>query len=167
MPTIPALGGIVLAAAILSSPPGAARAAAEGASEMQTRVATGRFDVKLGKAEVAPATPVEIARRTLDKRFEGMLAGTGRGEMLMTGTPVDGSAAYVAIEKFEGTLDGKTGSFTFAHHGVLDRGAPQQLVQVVPDSGTGELAGLTGRMRIDIAADGEHTYHFEYALPAE
>jgi hypothetical protein len=33
----------------------------------------------------------------------------------------------------------------------------------VPDSGTGEFAGLAGRMTIDVA-DGKHTYDFEYTL---
>ena len=84
--------------------------------------------------------------------------------MLAVGTPVEGSAAYVAVERISGTLDGRGGSFLACHNGVMDRGTPSLSVTVVPDSGTGELEGLTGRIAIDIV-DGKHFYTFDYALP--
>ncbi len=83
--------------------------------------------------------------------------------MLTGGTDVKGSAGYVAIERVTGTLHGKSGSFILQHSGTLTRGAPQLTITVVPDSGTGELAGLAGTMMI-IIADGKHSYEFEYTL---
>jgi hypothetical protein len=83
--------------------------------------------------------------------------------MLAVGTEVPGSAAYVAIERIAGTLDGRRGSFLAQHSGTMDRGTPTLALNVVPDSGTGELAGLRGRMAIDIV-DGAHFYTFDYTL---
>jgi hypothetical protein len=70
----------------------------------------------------------------------------------------------VAIEKVTGTLRGRSGSFVLQHLGTMTQGVPQLSVTVVPDSGTGELAGLTGKMNI-IIADGKHSYEFEYTIP--
>ena len=101
-----------------------------------------------------------------DKRFHGALQGTGVVHMLAVGTPVEGSAAYVAVERIEGTLDGRRGSFMTQHGGTMDRGTPTLALTVVPDSADGELAGLRGRIAIDIV-DGKHFYTFDYSLPAD
>jgi hypothetical protein len=100
---------------------------------------------------------------TIDKQFHGDLEATSKGEMLAAGTAVKGSAGYVAMEKVTGTLKGRTGTFVLQHTGTMNRGEPQLSVTVVPDSGTGQLAGLTGKMAINIA-DGKHSYEFEYTL---
>jgi hypothetical protein len=84
--------------------------------------------------------------------------------MLTAGTSVKASGAYVAIEKVSGTLHGRTGSFVLQHSGTMTQGAPLLTITVVPDSGTGQLAGITGKMNITIA-DGKHSYDFEYTLP--
>jgi hypothetical protein len=84
--------------------------------------------------------------------------------MLTAGTPVKGSAGYVAIERISGTLHGRTGTFVLQHTGTMTRGALQLSITVVPDSGTGQLAGLAGKMDIQIA-DGKHSYDFAYILP--
>ena len=83
--------------------------------------------------------------------------------MLAVGTDVPGSAAYVAIERLSGTLDGKAGTFFLQHNGVMNRGAATLLLTIVPDSGTGGLQGISGRMGIDIA-EGRHFYTLDYAL---
>jgi hypothetical protein len=70
----------------------------------------------------------------------------------------------VAIERVTGTLHGRSGAFALQHSGTMTRGVPQLSVTVVPDSGTGQLVGLTGTMIINIA-DGKHSYEFEYTLP--
>ena len=98
-----------------------------------------------------------------DKRFQGALDATSVVHMLAVGTDVEGSAAYVAIERITGSLEGRVGAFFMQHNGVLDRGAPSLSLTVVPDSGTGELKGLSGRMAIDIT-DGQHYYTFDYVL---
>lgn len=126
--------------------------------------AKGTFDVKLGPlptSDTSEGSP--LARMSLDKQFHGDLEGSSKGEMLAAGTAVKGSAGYVAIERVTGTLHGRTGSFVLQHSATMARGTPELAIIVVPDSGTGELAGLTGRMMITIT-DGKHYYEFEYAL---
>lgn len=129
--------------------------------------ATGTFDVTL-TPQAAPDDPSggAIGRMSIAKRFHGDLSGTSVGEMLAAMTTVEGSAAYVAIETVTGTLHGRSGTFVLQHSGTMARGAQRLSVRVVPDSGTGELAGLEGEMSIEIA-DGRHSYVFEYTLPAE
>ncbi len=100
---------------------------------------------------------------SLAKRFHGDLEGTSVGEMLAAGTATKGSAGYVAIERVEGTLHERNGTFVLQHSGTMNRGAPTLSVTVVPDSGTEELAGLAGKLDIDIV-EGKHFYTFDYAL---
>jgi hypothetical protein len=100
---------------------------------------------------------------SIDKQFHGDLEATSKGQMLAAVTSVKGSAGYVAIEQVTGSLRGRSGTFVLQHSGTMTRGTPQQIVSVVPDSGTGELVGLTGTMTITIA-DGKHSYDFEYTL---
>jgi hypothetical protein len=101
---------------------------------------------------------------SIDKQFHGDLEGNSKGQMLTAGTDVKGSAGYVAIERITGSVKGRSGSFVLQHSGTLTRGAAQQSIIVVPDSGTGQLVGITGKMTINIAA-GKHSYDFEYSLP--
>ena len=130
-----------------------------------THHATGPFDVKLTPQDDKSADPL-LARMTINKQFHGDLEGESKGQMLSAGTAVKGSAAYVAIEKFTGTLQGRSGSFILQHSATLTRGAPQLSITVVPDSGTGQLAGIAGTMTINIADGGKHSYDFEYTLPS-
>lgn len=126
----------------------------------------GTFEVKLAPLPTYDTTEGSpIARRSLDKQFHGDLEATSNGEMLAAGTAIKGSAGYVAIERVIGKLSGRAGSFVLQHSGTMNRGAPSLVVTVVPDSGTEELAGLAGKMTIEIT-DGKHFYDFEYELPA-
>jgi len=130
---------------------------------MTTR-ASGTFEVKLSpQATNDKAADAILGRMSIDKQFHGDLEATSKGEMLTAGTGVKGSAAYVAIEQVSGTLHGRSGTFVLQHSGTMTRGAPQLTVTVVPDSGTGQLVGLAGKMAIEIA-DGKHSYDFEYTL---
>jgi len=125
-----------------------------------TMHAKGTFDVTItpqtadGKFEDAT-----LNRRTIDN-----LEATSKGVMLSAMTEVKGSAGYVALERVTGTLHGRSGSFILQHSATMDRGKPQLSITVVPDSGTGQLAGLTGKMDI-IINQGKHAYDFEYTLP--
>jgi hypothetical protein len=126
--------------------------------------AAGPFDVKLSPHSADDkAHEGVLSRMTIDKEFHGDLEATSRGQMLAAGTAVKGSAGYVAIERVTGKLKGSEGSFHLQHSGTMNRGVPSLTISVVPDSGTGELAGLSGSMKIDIT-DGKHTYAFEYTL---
>ena len=85
--------------------------------------------------------------------------------MLTASTAVKGSGAYVAIERVTGTLKGREGTFALQHMGTMTQNAPQLTINIVPDSGTGQLKGIAGKMNITIAADGKHSYELEYTLP--
>ncbi len=126
---------------------------------MTTR-ASGMFEVKL-LAQATEAAP--LGRLSIDKQFHGDLAGTSKGEMLSFRSDVPGSAGYVAMERVTGTLHGRAGTFVLQHSGTVDRGAASLTVSVVPDSGTGALVGLAGKLDIKIA-DGKHVYEFDYTL---
>ncbi len=125
--------------------------------------AHGEFDVALVPLTSERAIPL-MARMTNDKVFRGDLTGTSQGEMLSAATCQKDSAGYVSIERVEGTLQGRHGSFFLQHNGIMDRGAGTLTVSVIPDSGTGELSGLRGTLSITMV-DGRHVYDFEYSLP--
>jgi hypothetical protein len=124
--------------------------------------AVGEFDVKMTPLalndEAADAT---LGRMSIDKQYYGDLQGSGKGEMLSAMTGVKGSAGYVAIERVNGTLHGRSGAFVLQHSGVMTRGAQKLTITVVPDSGTGELAGLAGTLTIHMDS-GKHSYDLEY-----
>jgi hypothetical protein len=130
-----------------------------------TTRASGTFEVKMIPQAPDADGEATVGRMSLDKQFRGDIEGTGRGQMLTVMTPVESSAAYVAMERVTGTLHGRSGSFALQHSGTLDRGAQRLTISVVPDSGTGQLAGLTGTMTIDVSG-GKHSYVLEYTLPA-
>jgi len=131
-----------------------------------TQHASGPFDVKLTPqqpdSDVAKAA--NLGRMTIDKQFHGDLNATSKGEMIAAQTEVKGSAGYVAIERVTGTLKGHGGSFALQHSATMTRGVPDLSIIVVPDSGTGELKGITGKMDIIIAPDGKHSYTFDYSI---
>ena len=131
-----------------------------------TQHASGPFDVKLTPqqpdSDVAKAA--NLGRMTIDKQFHGDLNATSKGEMIAAQTQVKGSAGYVAIERVTGTLKGLGGSFALQHSATMTRGVPDLSIIVVPDSGTSELKGITGKMDIIIAPDGKHSYTFDYSI---
>ena len=125
--------------------------------------ASGTFEVKVSPLATDDKADATLGRMSIDKQFHGDLEGTSKGEMLSAATSVKGSAGYVAIERVSGTLHGRRGSFVLQHSGTMTRGAPQLTITVVPDSGSGQLVGLAGKMMITMA-DGKHSYDFEYTL---
>lgn len=126
---------------------------------------TGEFQVKLQPMDFyAKGTEgINLGRMSIDKIFSGPLEATSKGEMLTALTATQGSAGYVAIEQVVGSLSGKKGSFVLQHFGTMNRGKDRLVLEVVPDSGTGELIGLTGTMLIKID-NGKHGYEFDYEL---
>jgi hypothetical protein len=126
--------------------------------------ARGTFEVKLSpQTPDDKATDSAVGRYLIEKQFHGDLEGTSRGQMLGASTAVETSKGYVAMEQVTATLDGRRGTFVLQHSGTMTRGALQLSVTVVPDSATGELVGLTGKMEIKIEG-GKHYYDFEYTL---
>jgi hypothetical protein len=137
--------------------------AAPAKEKVLTSHASGTFDVKL--TPQAEDADTGFGRMSIDKQFHGDLEGTSKGFMLASSaTIVKGSGGYVAMERVTGTLKGRTGSFVLQHSGTMTRGTPQLSVTVVPDSGTGQLEGITGTLAIKIDA-GKHSYEFDYTLP--
>ena len=127
--------------------------------------ATGTFEVSvqpLSNADVS--TDPMFGRFLLVKKFSGAFTAEGRGQMLSAGTPVQGSAGYVAIDHITGTLEGKTGAFVLQHVGTMGRGAASMSINVLPDSGTGGLAGIAGTLTIRVV-DKQHYYDLDYSLP--
>lgn len=128
-----------------------------------TSHASGTFEVKVTPQPQDETSDPTLARLSIDKQFHGDLEATSKGQMLAASTSVKGSAGYVAIERVTGTLAGRKGSFTLQHIGTMTRGTPQVNVSVVPDSGTDQLVGLAGTMKIKIE-NGKHFYEFNYII---
>ncbi len=167
----PRLHVAALAALILGySSPASAQgpAALRDATHQEPAVtthATGTFDVKLTPRTPDDGDTSSLGRMTLDKQFHGDLAGTSQGQMLAFLTSTKTSGGYVALERVTGTLHGRKGSFVLQHSGTINRGAQSLLITVVPESGTEELAGLSGTLTIIIEA-GKHSYDLEYTIAA-
>jgi len=129
-----------------------------------THTATGRFELQMKPAPAGEgAGRVSVGRMLIDKQYSGDLTGIGQGEMLSAGNPASGSAGYVAIEHVTGTIGQLSGSFALQHAGVMHAGDSQLSISVVPGSGTGDLAGIEGTLKIDIV-QGQHYYTLDYAL---
>jgi len=128
-----------------------------------TTQARGLFEVTVTPQAQDDAEGNSLGRMQLDKQFHGDLEATSQGQMLTAGT-ASGAAAYVAIERVTGRLHGRSGSFVLRHNGTMTGNSQQLTITVVPESGTGELAGLDGEMTITWV-DGQHHYEFGYSLP--
>lgn len=129
-----------------------------------THHAKGAFDVKLQPLEAYNKNAdAGLGRMSIDKQFHGDLEATSQGEMLFAGSAKD-SGGYVAVERVTGTLGGKRGGFSLQHNATMTKGVPYLNIIVVPGSGNGEFAGLSGTMKIVIAEGGKHFYEFDYDL---
>ena len=107
---------------------------------------------------------LKLNRNVVRKEFSGDVAGTSEAQMIAVMTDTPGSAGYVAVEHFTGSVAGKSGSFVLQHSGVMNKGDAQLTVTIVPDSGTGGLAGISGTLEID-NDEGQHSYvlYYEFA----
>ncbi|MGO8969651.1 MAG: DUF3224 domain-containing protein [Myxococcaceae bacterium] len=129
--------------------------------------ASGTFEVQMmpqGTNDKAEGST--LGRLSLAKQFHGQLDASSQGQMLTAVADAQGSAGYVAIERVTGALNGRRGSFVLQHAGTMSERGVEQSVSVVPDSGAGQLAGLAGKMTIQIV-DGKHLYELQYTLPDE
>lgn len=126
--------------------------------------ARGEFDVDLKPLDpyAKGSEGIKLGRLSIDKTFRGDLVARSQGEMLTVTTGVEGSAGYVAIEQVTGTLQGKRGTFVLQHFGLMSQGQNRLILEVAPDSGTGQLVKLAGTMTIKIE-NGKHFYEFDYS----
>ena len=125
--------------------------------------ATGTFEVKLTPQD-DKSEDKSLGRMKIEKQWHGDLEGTSNGQMLTGGDVQTGSAGYVAIEKFTGTLKGRRGTFLLQHSATMTKGKGDLTIIVVPDSGTDELKGISGNLTIKIEG-GKHFYDFDYTVP--
>lgn len=126
--------------------------------------AKGAFDVKLQPLEAYNKSEgAGLGRMSIDKQFHGDLEAISQGEMLYAGNSKD-TGGYVAVERVTGTLQGRRGGFSLQHNATRTPGEARLDIIVVPGSGTGELAGLSGTLEIVIAEGGKHYYEFDYEL---
>lgn len=126
--------------------------------------ARGTFEVTLEPQPLSNSgQAANLNRLSIAKQYHGDLEATSHGEMLANGDRTEESGVYVALERVSGQLHGRSGSFVLYHNGLMVRGESRLVISVVPDSGTGELAGLAGTMTIDIV-DGAHFFEFDYTL---
>lgn len=132
--------------------------------DLRMRNARGTFDVVITPVQPEAGSPPDApGRMLLAKTFHGDLTGTAAGEMLATMSP-ERSGAYVALDRVRGVIDGREGAFTLVHRGLMDRGAQELLITIVPGSGSEGLAGIAGVFHLTIE-DGVHRYDLEYSLP--
>ncbi len=126
----------------------------------------GKFEVELKPLEsfLEGQGGMNTARMSIEKTFRGELEATSRGEMLSVQAPVEGAAAYAALEQVTGAIGQRTGSFMLAHLGTMDETAHRQVVDIVSGSGTGGFVGMTGKLSIDNDEDGQHHYTLEWEL---
>jgi len=106
----------------------------------------------------------KLSRNIVRKEFSGDMIGTSEAQMVAAYTGTPGSAGYVAIEHFAGSIEGRSGSLVLQHSGIMAKGDAELTVRIIPDSGTGELTGISGTLEID-NSDGKHSYVLDYELP--
>jgi len=158
-----ATGACVLALSTLTLAHVRADSRPDQKEDTMTARAQGTFDVDM-QPLAEDAGWGEFARMSIDKQFHGDLEGRSKGVMLAAQTAVEGSAGYVALERVTAELAGRSGSFVLQHGGMMGPGRQSLDIEVVPDSGTGELEGLSGRLEILFQEQG-HAYVFDYSLP--
>ncbi|OKI36500.1 hypothetical protein A6A28_34070 [Streptomyces sp. CB03578] len=132
--------------------------------------ASGTFSVKgFDPADAAPTpavtTGVAVGVMTMEKHFEGEIVGHSATLFTSAFDQAKGVGTYLAMESFEGALNGREGTFNFAHsattHGS-DRA--NEFFVIVPSSGTGQLTGIAGSGGLTVDADGTHRVWFDYEL---
>lgn len=119
--------------------------------------------VQMPEPAVETAVPVGVA--TMRKRYEGEVSGVSATLFTAAYDQGSGTGTYVAMESFEGALQGRSGAFNFAHSATtLGEGRDAEFFVIVPGSGTGELAGIRGAGGMAVDADGTHRIWFEYEV---
>jgi hypothetical protein len=135
------------------------------AGTLMTNHARGQFDVKITPTQEKTPDPA-LGRLLVEKKYHGDIDASSVGEMITSGNGTK-SGGYVLIERVTGTLNGKRGSFSLQHSGIMDNGEPTLTILVVPGSGTDQLTGLSGKftLNLDDIRAGKHVYDLTYTLP--
>jgi hypothetical protein len=135
-----------------------------GEGKIMTNQATGAFTIDDWEDEpFGEQDGVKLSRVRVTKTFAGEIAGSSTAALVMAGAQ-EGSAAYVGLEQVVGSVHDHSGSFVLQHSATMTKDAQSLSLTVVPDSGTGELLGVSGQGRIEIDAEGGHTLILDYEL---
>ena len=110
-----------------------------------------------------PEDGPKLTRAHIRKSFHGDLSGTGNLMYVMTYLN-SGVASFTGLEKVVGNLDGRTGSFVLRHTGFFDGEKATAEYEVVPGSGTDELAGLSGTGGFSAGHAEEHDMTLDYEV---
>lgn len=125
-----------------------------------TKSTDATFDIDLAGAD---ALLEGTGRFDFTKTWAGGLDGTSRGVMLSAGDPATATAGYVALEVFDGAIDGRSGTVAFQQFGTMQDGATTLHYVIVPGSGTGELASVVGSIELEVDDEGRHGVTLLYA----
>ena len=125
---------------------------------MSKRV-TSAFTIDTWEGAPADWHGAQLQRTQAAKTFTGDLAGTSALEAVMLGVGEDVSA-YVAVERLEVEFDGLKGSFCLLHAATAHGEENEMNLTIIPGSGTGDLAGLSGTATILPG----HGFALEYEL---
>jgi Protein of unknown function (DUF3224) len=109
------------------------------------------------------AEGIEVSRVHISRTFSGDLEGESTAELLIAKS--EGGGGYVGHDRISGTLEGRTGGFVFQHTGLMGPEGVTNTGVIVPGTGTGGLAGITGEGTMLADEDGNHTLTLEYELP--
>lgn len=136
-------------------------AATQPTATAEPRLCTAEFvmDIVPGTADLDGT-----GRFDFTKLWTGGMTGTSHGFMLSAGDPATGNAGYVALETFDGSLDGRRGTLTLQQFGTMSEGVSVHHYEIVPGSGTGRLLGITGTLELTVT-DGGHQVGVRYTVP--
>lgn len=126
----------------------------------ETTSSEAHFDIDLRPGD---ALLPDSGRFDFTKTWGGAMVGTGHGVMLSAGDPATGAAGYVALERFEGSLDGRTGGFALQQSGTMSNAGAEMSYLIVPGSGTDDLTGIAGAIEL-ITDTGTHQVRIDYRL---
>ena len=110
-----------------------------------------------------PEDGPKLTRAHIRKSFHGDLSGTGNLMYVMTYLDSE-TATFMGFEKVVGSLGGRTGSFVLRHTGSYDGEEATAEYEVVPGSGTNELAGLSGNGGFSAGDAEEHDMTLDYEV---
>jgi hypothetical protein len=129
------------------------------------KTADARFTIKswdekpYGEGQGLP----KLTRASVAKVYSGGIEGQGQAEYLMMYRS-DGSATFLGLERVDGRVDGKAGTFVLQRTGVFEAGLAKESYSVIPGSGTGELAGLRGDGGSALGHGTEYPFALDYEL---
>ena len=119
--------------------------------------------------QISPTKKITKASVVLNFGEVGEIIGKATVEWLMFYKYVDekdqhnSSAEFLGLMRFEGTLNGKSGSFVMEDRGIFDNGTLTASLKILPNSGTGELESIRGTAKYGTSSTGI-TFDIDYEL---